>query len=160
MDRTVKARYRIEGVACYLLGFVTGILLLICEKDKFVRFHATQSTILSTIALILILIIPKELDWLGGLLLLIELAIWLFLMYKALIGEKYLLPVIGNISENCSESDIVDRGKKVFIYIIIFIFLMLVIFDLGDRGVIKGPGAVGISISILSLFLAYRIATR
>lgn len=36
----------IEGLLCYVLGFITGILFLVLEKDnKFVRFHAMQSIV-------------------------------------------------------------------------------------------------------------------
>ncbi len=36
----------IEGVLCYLLGFITGIAFYLLEKEnKFVRFHAMQSII-------------------------------------------------------------------------------------------------------------------
>lgn len=36
----------IEGLLCYVLGFLTGILFLVLEKDnKFVRFHAMQSIV-------------------------------------------------------------------------------------------------------------------
>jgi uncharacterized membrane protein len=35
-----------EGLLCYVLGFITGILFLVLEKDnKFVRFHAMQSIV-------------------------------------------------------------------------------------------------------------------
>lgn len=31
----------------YVLGFITGIIFLIIEKDPFVRFHAMQSIVVS-----------------------------------------------------------------------------------------------------------------
>jgi len=38
----------IEGLLCYVLGFITGILFLVLEKDnKFIRFHAMQSIVTS-----------------------------------------------------------------------------------------------------------------
>jgi uncharacterized membrane protein len=34
----------LEGLLCYVLGWLTGIIFLLLEKDnKFVRFHAIQS---------------------------------------------------------------------------------------------------------------------
>ena len=34
----------VAGLLCYLLGFVTGIIFLVLEKEnRFVRFHAMQS---------------------------------------------------------------------------------------------------------------------
>jgi len=93
----------IESMLCYLLGWITGIIFLILEKEnKFVRFHAMQSLItflflsvvsflIKTIPFIGFLISPFL--WLFGLL------IWVLLMYKAFQGEKFKLPVIGEITE-------------------------------------------------------------
>ena len=42
-----KGNENLMGAASYLLGFITGIIMLLLEKQsKFVRFHAMQSTIL------------------------------------------------------------------------------------------------------------------
>jgi uncharacterized membrane protein len=36
----------LEGLLCYVLGWVTGIIFLLLEKEnKFVRFHAIQSIV-------------------------------------------------------------------------------------------------------------------
>lgn len=96
----------IVGALAYLGGILSAALLLIVEKDnKFVRFHAMQSLIvfiaimvvvgmLSVIASffwILFTLIP--LIWLLGLVVII------FLIYKAYNGERYKLPLIGDIAE-------------------------------------------------------------
>lgn len=89
------------GALAYLLGFVSGILLLIVEKDSpFVRFHAMQSTIffLGVLAAnFLLAAIP--LAWILALpFLLAVVGIWLFLMYKAVNGHRYHLPYVGDLA--------------------------------------------------------------
>lgn len=98
----------IEAALCYILWFVTGILFLIVEKDsKFVRFHALQSIatfvplyILS--ALIPLLGNPFITVPLSILLSIASLALWVLLIYNAYRGEKYKLPVVGEIAEKYS----------------------------------------------------------
>lgn len=90
----------VAAALSYLLVFVTGIAFLVIEKDnRFVRFHAMQSTLtfLGIVALdILLQIIP-----LIGALLVVFLVIpasavvWLVLMYKAYQGEEFKLPIVG-----------------------------------------------------------------
>ncbi len=89
---------KVAGLLCYLLGWVTGVIFLILEKkDKFIRFHAVQSTItFGIIFVIYIIFFWVPLFWILWLLVLI---LWVVLMYKAYQGEKYKLPVIGDIAE-------------------------------------------------------------
>ena len=87
----------------YLLGFVTGIVFLVIEKDsKFVRFHAMQSTI-TFVGLWLLSIVAwmvPIVGWMVGLMLLpVTLILWLVLMFKAYQNEKFKLPGIGDIAE-------------------------------------------------------------
>ena len=93
----------VESLLCYLLGFVTGIIFLILEKEsKLVKFHALQSTILF-LALFIIGIILGIIPFigyiLGRLLNLLELVLWIILMVKAYRGEMLKLPVVGDIAE-------------------------------------------------------------
>ncbi len=94
----------VEGLLCYVLGFITGILFLILEKEnKFVRFHAMQSTatfIILFVASIVFGLIPFINLVISPLIGLIALILWLLLMYKAYKGEKYKLPVVGDFAEN------------------------------------------------------------
>jgi uncharacterized membrane protein len=87
----------------YLLGFITGIVFLVIEKDsKFVRFHAMQSTITFVGLWILSVVVwtVPLIGWAIGLLLLpVTLILWLILMFKAYQGEKFKLPGIGEIAE-------------------------------------------------------------
>jgi uncharacterized membrane protein len=89
----------VAGFFCYLLGFITGIVFLVVEKEsRFVKFHAMQSTITFLILFVIALII----GWIpviGILILIVTLFLWLFLMIKALQGERYSLPIVGKMLE-------------------------------------------------------------
>lgn len=98
-----KGSENLMAAASYLLGFVTGIIILLVEKQsKFVRFHAMQSTILFGgvfIANIALGFIPI-LGWLVGLLLsFVAFILWIVLMWKAFQGELYKLPYVGEIAQ-------------------------------------------------------------
>jgi len=101
---------------CYILGFVTGIIFLVLEpysKNKFVRFHAFQSIFLSAVWLAVRIalgivtgvaygVFGGFLGLLGTLWTLVGLAflaIVVLLMVKAYQGERYKLPIIGDLAE-------------------------------------------------------------
>ncbi len=95
-----------ENVAaffCYLLGFITGIVFLVVEKDSlFVKFHAKQSTITFLGLFVLSLIvgwIPILNIILVPIIWIVSLVLWLLLMIKALRGERYPLPIVGKMIE-------------------------------------------------------------
>lgn len=95
----------VAGALSYLLGFITGILFLLIEKDnKFVRFHAMQSTILSLGLFVLNVVLTATI--VGIILLpvvgLVGIILWLFMMYQAFTGKKFKLPVIGDLAEKHS----------------------------------------------------------
>ena len=97
----------VAGALCYALGWITGIIFYIMEKDnKFVRFHAMQSIIVFLPLSIIIGILQWTLwfvpviGWaISGLIGILTLILWLVLMLKAYQGEKFKLPVIGDIAE-------------------------------------------------------------
>lgn len=98
-----KGNENLMAAASYLLGFVTGIIMLLIEKQsKFVRFHAMQSTILFGgvfLANIALGFIPI-LGWLVGLVLsLTAFILWIVLMWKAFQGEMYKVPYVGELAE-------------------------------------------------------------
>lgn len=98
-----KGNENLLGAASYLLGFITGIIILLIEKQsKFVRFHAMQSTILFGgvfIANFALGFIPI-LGWLVGLFLsLAAFILWIVLMWKAFQGELYKVPYVGELAE-------------------------------------------------------------
>ena len=92
----LKENDNIMAALAYLLGFVSGIIIYLIEKDKpdksrFVMFHAVQAIILGVVWFI-IMFVPI----IGQLVFLIT---WIFMMYKAYTGEEYHLPVIGDYAE-------------------------------------------------------------
>jgi len=91
------------AAASYLLGFVTGIIFLLLEKQsKFVRFHAMQSTLLfgGIFVINIALGFIPILGWLVGLLLsLVAFILWIVCMWKAFQGEMYKVPKVGDMAE-------------------------------------------------------------
>jgi uncharacterized membrane protein len=97
----------LEGLLCYVVGWVTGIIFLLLEKDnKFVRFHAIQSIVVFgayTVVSIILGFIPIV-GWIINVLLGIAAFIfWIVLMVKAYQGQMYKLPVAGEIAERNSK---------------------------------------------------------
>jgi uncharacterized membrane protein len=100
---TAKSNENLMAAAAYLLGFITGILFLLVEKEsKVVRFHAMQSTILfgGIFVVNLGLSFIPFLGWFVGLILsFAAFVFWLLLMWKAFQGEMYKVPYVGDIAE-------------------------------------------------------------
>lgn len=94
----------IAALLSYVLGFITGIIFYVLEKEsKFVKFHAMQSIIYS-VALMVISFILGLIPIIGWILSLLipplSLILWIVLLIKAYKYEYFKLPVIGNIAEN------------------------------------------------------------
>lgn len=94
----------VAAALAYGLGWVTGIAFLVTEpQNRFVRFHAMQSTIVFlalSVALVLLQMIPV-LGMVVAVFLLIPASavLWLILMFKAYQGERFKLPVAGDMAE-------------------------------------------------------------
>lgn len=93
----------IEGLLCYVFGWITGLIFLLLEKNsRFVKFHAIQSLIVSVAGFILI--IGTNLLPMGFLILFaigpITFILWIVLMVKAYQGEWFKLPIAGEIALN------------------------------------------------------------
>ncbi len=128
MEKTNKTSLGLEenvaGLLSYVLGWLTGLIFLLAEKkSKFVRFHALQSIMtflpLSVLAWLLGWIgAPKvtygsyyeysvptvnpgipALIYLSWIIWAISFVLWIILMIKAYQGEKFKLPVVGDIAE-------------------------------------------------------------
>ena len=93
----------LAGLLCYVLGWVTGIVFFVLEKEnKFVRFHAMQSILVFgafTVVSIILNFIPFVGWILGTILGILAFVLWIILMVKAYRGEMYKLPVAGDIAE-------------------------------------------------------------
>jgi len=94
----------VAAALAYSLGWITGIVFLMKEPtNRFVRFHAMQSTIAFgalSVAFVLLQSIPI-LGMLITVFLVIPLSavLWLVLMFKAYQGEKFKLPIAGDMAE-------------------------------------------------------------
>jgi len=105
----------IAALLSYVLGWITGLVFFLIEKEnKFVRFHAMQSiivfgglTVLQIVIGIFIgLLNVIHLYFLSSVFALLYpvlglawLVLWILLMVKAYQGEKFKLPVVGDIAE-------------------------------------------------------------
>ena len=92
----------VAGLLSYVFGFITGIVFLVLEKDnKFVRFHAMQSTamFLGLFVASWILVWIPVLGWM--VLMIAQLAAliaWIICMIKAFQKEYFKIPVIGDFA--------------------------------------------------------------
>ena len=96
----------IAALLSYLLGFVTGIIFYVLEREnKFVRFHAIQS-IIAFGALFVFGVLAKFLPFIGFIIItllgIVEIVLWIILMIKAYQGEYFKLPVAGELAEKKS----------------------------------------------------------
>jgi uncharacterized membrane protein len=105
MDKTIGGLDENVGAALtYGLGWISGAAFLLLEpSNKFVRFHAWQSVItfgaLSLAWLVSLSII--FVGWLVAFVVILPLsaALWLLLMFRAYRGERFKLPLVGDIAE-------------------------------------------------------------
>jgi uncharacterized membrane protein len=97
----------VAGLLCYVVGWVTGLVFYLVEKEnKFVRFHAMQSILVFgglTVISIILNVIPF-LGWvLSTLLSVVALVLWILLMVKAYQNVWYKLPWVGDLAEKYSK---------------------------------------------------------
>jgi uncharacterized membrane protein len=93
----------VAAALCYSLGWLTGLVFFATEPhNRFVRFHAMQSILVfgaACLALIVCLSIPF-LGWILSIFIFYgSAALWLILMFKAYQGERFKLPIAGDIAE-------------------------------------------------------------
>ena len=97
----------VAAALSYLVGFVTGAIFLVVEKEnRFVRFHAMQSTLVFA-GIVAIDILVNMVPFLGVLVVVILIipasaVLWLVLMYKAYQGEEFKLPYVGQLAADRS----------------------------------------------------------
>jgi uncharacterized membrane protein len=103
----------LAGALSYLCGWVTGLVFYLMEKENnFVRFHAMQSIIVSAAFTVLFIAcaILGNIPVIGWLFYLVgypvvglvSFIVWILLMVKAYQGERYRLPVVGELAEKHS----------------------------------------------------------
>lgn len=94
----------VAAALAYLLGWISGIIVLMLEKDnKYVRFHAMQS-IAVFVPLTVISFAAGYVPVIGGLigwlLPIATLILWIILMVTAAQGKELKLPYISEFAEN------------------------------------------------------------
>jgi uncharacterized membrane protein len=95
----------VAAALTYVLGWITGIVFLILEREsKFVRFHAMQSTIVFLALSLLCILLPATIPILGMLVAVFlvipfSAVLWLVLLFKAYQGERFKVPVAGDMAE-------------------------------------------------------------
>lgn len=98
----------IAGLLCYVLGFITGIIFLVLEREnRFVQFHAFQSIVTfgGLFVLNMMLSYIPFIGWMFNMLLVpVGFVLWIFLMLKAHQGAYFKLPYIGDISQKLADS--------------------------------------------------------
>jgi uncharacterized membrane protein len=108
----------LAGLLCYVLGWITGIIFLLLEKDnRFVRFHAIQSIVVFGAFMVIEIILGfiPVIGWiLTSLLGILAFILWIVLMVQAYGGKMYKLPIAGDIAEGNSKpaSDNKPEEKK------------------------------------------------
>ena len=108
----------VAGTLCYSVGWITGLVFYLIDKRPFVRFHAAQSLVtfggLHIVRVCLGLVFGYGvmfggmMGWSGfslglaiiSLLGLLSLVLWIVCMVKAFQGERFKLPIAGDVAEN------------------------------------------------------------
>jgi uncharacterized membrane protein len=106
----------VAGMLCYSLGLITGIIFLVIEPYKnirFVRFHAIQSILYFVVCCVFsamwrVIIINIffsgglhsfwTFGWLYSFIRLLMFVGWIFLMLKAYGNEEFRLPILGDLA--------------------------------------------------------------
>lgn len=99
-SRTSRLDPNLAAALAYVGGAVTGIIFLLVENEnRYVRFHAMQSAV-TFLGVLIVHLILGGLPLIGWALylpfILGVVVLWFVLMFKALRGEQYKLPYIGD----------------------------------------------------------------
>ncbi|MFO8009687.1 MAG: zinc-ribbon domain-containing protein [Dehalococcoidia bacterium] len=90
----------IAGLLCYVLGWLTGLIFILIEKeDQYVRFHAMQSIAVFAPLHVLMIVLNIVFWPLGLIVSLLSLVLWILLMVKAYQGQRYKIPWAGDFAE-------------------------------------------------------------
>lgn len=102
----------VAALLAYLFGWISGLIFYFVEKDKFVRFHALQSIMLSGVFFVLLLItwiIPVRsftaltvIGTIGTILWIAMYALLIICMIQAYQKVWFKLPFVGDIAQKHS----------------------------------------------------------
>lgn len=102
-NKSLGVDENIAALLAYVLGWISGLVVILVEKDNaFVRFHAMQSIITFGALTILNALLGSVLVFFVFLLPLVSLAavvLWILLIVKAYQGQRFKLPVVGDMAE-------------------------------------------------------------
>lgn len=123
-ESSMKMEENVASALCYVLTWLTGIIFYFLEKkNKTVRFHAMQSILtfipLTILGWLLGWLGAPKVHWSGGwsysydpgipaliylswIIWIVMFVLWVILIIKAYQGEKFKLPVVGDIAEKHS----------------------------------------------------------
>ena len=108
----------VAGLLCYVLGWITGLVFFLIDKRPYVRFHAAQSLVVFGGLHILRIVLAMMFGvswWFGGgigltgfsfgwllfsLISLVALILWIVLIVKAYQGERFKVPIAGDLAES------------------------------------------------------------
>jgi uncharacterized membrane protein len=94
----------VAAALAYSLGWITGFAFYLTEPaNQFVRFHAMQS-IIAFVTLSIACVVLQSIPILGMLIVVLVVLplsaiLWLILMFKAYRGERFKLPIAGDMAE-------------------------------------------------------------
>jgi len=98
----------IEAALSYLLGWITGLIFLFAEKNKFVKFHALQSTIFfGFFTIVFIFLSPFHIipfinilsKAIAYCLIIFCFIFWILGIVKAYQHELFKFPIVGEIAK-------------------------------------------------------------
>jgi uncharacterized membrane protein len=114
---------KVAAALAYVFTVITGIIFLLIEKeDEYVRFHAGQAVVFGVAVFVVFIaaniitailgfvlsFLPLLAGLVIGLIWLVmwvgALVLWLFLMFKAYQGERFSLPVLGDLGKKVTAS--------------------------------------------------------
>ncbi len=105
---------KVAAALAYLMGWLTGILFFLLEREnRYVRFHAMQSIVgfgaicaagmaLGVLAVLSVFVADGGVGFfatLAQLVWVVGLIAWLICLFKAYSGERWKLPLAGDIAE-------------------------------------------------------------
>jgi uncharacterized membrane protein len=118
-DTTTGVDPRVASVLCYAGWWVTGLVFLFVEREHAgVRFHAAQSVVvfgglsalmlaiaaLNAAALFLVPSLFRGMWTLNSVVWLAGVVLWLVLMVLTFRGDRWRIPVAGNLAERIAAS--------------------------------------------------------
>lgn len=104
VSTVLKLPLNVAGTLAYATGFMpvagwlSGLLMLLLERDRKVRFHALQALAIFGGAAVLQVLLGQTIIFskLASLVYLVQFVVWLLLMYQTYQGNTWKLPYVGD----------------------------------------------------------------